>query len=441
MCFNIGSVTQSCQLNFIAGSAMPGSYLVIIRYSGLSGVESNLPTTLTFEVTGIPSPEPVPGTLVVYPFDRANIHVGESTFAKVTLSGSIGIENPVIVNITNSDASIATLESSVCYLTSANNTCTIVEYGIADGRVTFSTSTPGSDYPNETSEELVVSTPISPFDAPLGITYNGGYVYITNFNSGTVSSCSVSNGLLSGCKDSGADASLLEGPSGVVLNSAGTFAYIVNRFSNTVTACSVEVGGVLAGCVNSNILTNGTLYGGITLNATGNMLFITDIDRDVVIQCSVSGKSLTNCTDNVATTLYGPFGITLNQAGTMAFVAEYTTEGHIMQCPVIGNNALGVCSDTGATDLSSPSNIVLNPSENTAFIANQGGDTIVACTVAGGVLSNCLNSGAAELASPFGIVLTPDGVTAFITNFGNNMVSTCRVSGTTLSNCAYTGFY
>ena len=43
--------------------------------------------------------KPEPGILVISPFNQANIYVGESTFAVITLSGSVDVESPVIVTI------------------------------------------------------------------------------------------------------------------------------------------------------------------------------------------------------------------------------------------------------------------------------------------------------------------------------------------------------
>jgi hypothetical protein len=132
-------------------------------------------------------------------------------------------------------------------------------------------------------------------------------------------------------------------PTEIVLNSAGTYALITNQTSNTVTKCSIN-NGTLSNCANSGA-TGLFNPAGITLNPAGTYAFITNFDSSTVTQCSVDNGTLTNCANSGATRLSNPAGITLNPAGTYAFIANYRNNT-ITQCSV-NNGTLSNCAQTG----------------------------------------------------------------------------------------------
>ncbi len=294
--------------------------------------------------------------------------------------------------------------------------------------------------PDGTSQSMQIATPAVTvigfylFKGPKEIVLNsaGTYAFITD-SSNKVISCSIDNGTLSNCADSGATG--LNIPNGITLNSAGTYAFITNLGNSTVTQCSVS-NGTLSNCVNSGA-TGLLIPRAIALNSDSTYAFITNTNSTIT-QCSVDNGTLSKCTNSGATKLNNPGGITLNPAGTYAFITN-SDAGTVTQCSV-NNGTLFNCADSGATSLSVPFGITLNPTGTQAFITNPNINLVTQCSVNNGTLSNCANSGAKQLGAPYGITLNPAGTYAFITNNGDSTITQCSVNNGTLSNCAQTGF-
>ena len=221
---------------------------------------------------------------------------------------------------------------------------------------------------------------------------------------------------------------------------APSIAITTNPPSNisTVTQCSVN-GGNLSNCVDSGA-TGLSAPAGITLNSAGTIAFITNFNNSTVTQCSVNGGTLSNCANSGATAISYSYAMTLNSAGTIAFITNYGNNT-VTQCSVNGGT-LSNCADSGATGLSSPVGIILNSAGTIAFIANRSGGTnsaVTQCSVNGGTLSNCSNSGASGLNGAVGISFNSTETAVFITNIDNNTVTQCSVSGSTLNSCTSSG--
>ena len=186
---------------------------------------------------------------------------------------------------------------------------------------------------------------------PTGIALNpaGTQAFITNLGSDTVTQCSVNDGTLSKCANSGATG--LSVSNGITLNPAGNYAFITyynyDFFSDieysSIIQCSVN-NGTLSNCVNSGAtgLSNPT---GITLNPAGTYAFITNNNNSSVTQCSVNNGTLGNCADSGATGLSQPFGIALNPTGTYAFITNRYVNT-VTQCSV-NDGMLSNCAQTG----------------------------------------------------------------------------------------------
>lgn len=176
---------------------------------------------------------------------------------------------------------------------------------------------------------------------------------------------------------------------------------------------------------------------GITLNAAGTYAFIVNSGSDTVASCAVNESSLVNCTNSGATLLTSPSGITLSSDGTYAYINDSTK---VVKCNVSGGTLSG-CVNSGATGLFGASSIAFNPAGTYAFITEEyspGGD-ITQCSVSSGNLSSCASSGVTGLNTPSSIILNSAGTYAFFTNYYGNTTTQCSVSGGTLSDCTDSG--
>ncbi|AUH71484.1 beta-propeller fold lactonase family protein [Legionella sainthelensi] len=180
------------------------------------------------------------------------------------------------------------------------------------------------------------------FQSPIDIAINpaGTMAYVTNSGNNTVSQCVINQttGELSCPSTTGSG---FNGPGGITVNSAGTFAYIVNELANNISACGIDQ--------STGNFTSCAVYTGdfnhpnrITLNPGGNFAYVSngfgDTTPSEVFLCSVeqSTGALT-CPGTTGTGFNQPFGITINSANTIAYIANS------------GNNSVSLCNITQST--------------------------------------------------------------------------------------------
>lgn len=175
---------------------------------------------------------------------------------------------------------------------------------------------------------------------------------------------------------------------------------------------------------------------GITINPAGTYAFIVNSTASTVTQCSVSESNLVNCADSGAALLSTPRAITISPDGNYAYITNQASSA-VTKCNVSGGTLSG-CANSGATGITNPFGISLNPAGTYAFISNLGG-TVTQCSVSGGAFSSCSNSGATSLSLPASVTLNSAGTYAFFANYSNDTVTQCSVSGGVLSNCADSG--
>jgi trimeric autotransporter adhesin len=211
------------------------------------------------------------------------------------------------------------------------------------------------------------------FSAPRYIAFNraGTFAYVTNSGTNTVSKCSINiNGSFGTCVDSGVS-NIFNGPRGIIVNSSGSFAYVANSSNNTVSVCSIDAStSSFVACVNSG--NTGVVFNtprAISLNETGTFAYISNAG-----QSGTGANTVSVCPVNSSTGLFGacaysgnsgvsfnvPQGIAINLAGTIAYVANQTTN-IVLKCPIIaGTGLFGACSDSGGTSFSSPIGMSIN---------------------------------------------------------------------------------
>lgn len=282
------------------------------------------------------------------------------------------------------------------------------------------------------------------------------YIFVVNNNSNSISLCRVNtNGTLSHCITVGTG---LIAPFGIAINNTGTMIYITNGGSNNIAMCSVNATTKVLTCTNYNQVGVFDLPVGITLNPTNTFIYITNYNNDTVAICSLSGDTITACVDsgqlffgglegiaidpsntyayivqNSADAIYKctinpvngrftacvdsgatgtPFDepefITLNSAGTMAYITNDGGGSFILRCPIDNAGNLGICVNVNpGVDFAGPKQIVFNSTGTQAYVANTDTNTIFSCTVdINGNFSSCMDSGAIGFNGPWGIIIT-----------------------------------
>ncbi|KTC92098.1 NHL repeat-containing protein [Legionella cincinnatiensis] len=186
------------------------------------------------------------------------------------------------------------------------------------------------------------------FQSPIDIAINpaGTMAYVTNSGNNTISHCVINQttGELTCPSTTGSG---FNGPGGITVNPAGTFAYIVNELANNISACVIDQ--------STGNFTSCAVYAGdfnhpnrITLNPGGNFAYVSNGfgggSPSEVFLCSIeqSTGGLT-CPGTTGSGFNQPFGITINSANTIAYIANS------------GNSAVSLCNITQSTgELSCP---------------------------------------------------------------------------------------
>ena len=218
-------------------------------------------------------------------------------------------------------------------------------------------------------------------------------------------------------------------PSGIAINSYGTIAYIANSGANTVSQCAVNIStGALSGCINSG----GTGFDqpmGITLNTDGTIAYVANYGGGTVSQCVINSQTgaLSGCVNNVTIFTYAR-NVALNTVayGPVAYVAPFGSS-NILQCMISQTGGLSGCVDSDGTGFNNVSSITLNAAGTIAYV---GGGYIAQCAVniSTGALIGCVNS-----VTVFGdfITLNPAGTIAYLPSLSNNSITRCVINSQT----------
>ena len=320
--------------------------------------------------------------------------------------------------------STADITAAVRWNSSNNLIATIANGGLATGQSPGSTAiTAQFNSLTSNSANLTVVTPFS-------------RAYLTNLSgtdgeatpsAGTayVYSCAVeANGALNNCTSAEGGDNFNQ-PDGIAISN--THAYIANYGSTTVTSCTVTA-GILSACSESTGFYNPE---GVTLNTTGSSLYVANYNASNVLYCPVS--NLGSCTTAwQGTNASGPHQVIFNSSETKAYISDVSLSA-IFFCPAVTAGNLGTCVDSGigvGTILYSQEGIALNAAANLMYISNSGNGTVLLCSInSDGTISqnNCAATGG-NFNYPTGIVLSPNGQQAYVLDSGVGIVYLCSVN-------------
>jgi DNA-binding beta-propeller fold protein YncE len=278
------------------------------------------------------------------------------------------------------------------------------------------------------------------------IAINSFFVYITNQGPTgekkayvRVCSLSQSDGSITGCSTSNALPSLFT-ISGVAFNSAANRAYFISGIPPTVTDCHVDItSGNLSNCKNTVLINNNSLNGnGVVYNPFLGTLYVTisgtsgSSSDSYVYQCTLdSSGSVASCNngDTGANNLTYPTGISLNPAGTLAYIANYSSSNAVVSCdidPSSGN--FSNCTQNTAGDYNN--GIAVNPANTFVYASGQPDNVIRQCTIDSsnnGTISSCSNV-SLSWQNPTGMALNPVTNFLYVSNGTGNQVKKCTVS-------------
>lgn len=213
-------------------------------------------------------------------------------------------------------------------------------------------------------------------------------------------------------------------------------AYIANYNNNLITKCSIDSTGNLLSCENAGGNNDYNFGGpaGITLNSAGTTAYVTNMGAGNIAACTINPQdgTFSSCSDSGAEHFFfQPLGIALNPAGTIAYVADLS-DGSISLCQINSSGLFSSCQRHHLQGVVTAAGIAINSAGTLAYITNYFNSTVSKCAIDGttGELSSCTDSGNTGVAfeSPDGIALNTAGTMAYIVNYGHGGASQCPIN-------------
>jgi 6-phosphogluconolactonase (cycloisomerase 2 family) len=361
---------------------------------------------------------------------------------RTTAQGATLTVNSTIPNWTYPHAGISSSQSGVSFSGCTNN---------SNGQCIFSVS-------DTQSASLTITGATTPIVVRLcldgyGNTYNCENVtvqltsnaYVTNYDTGTISLCSVDSTTGTISSNCTTAASGFTTPRRIVLNSAGTLAYVVDESGGSnggIRLCQVNATtGLLTSCVQAAAFTAAS---DLVFSPSGTRAYVTDVTDGTISKCSVNTTTgaLSDChsilSSGVPTT-----GMALNPAGTIAYYAIAYPTNTITYCSV--NQVTGLLSNclTTGSGFSFPEAVTLNAAGTHAYISNNALGNISVCRVDTntGAFISCSYTAGGSFSGRGGVEFNSTGTLAYVPNFNTNLVYKCNVDASTghLSGCVDSG--
>jgi len=292
---------------------------------------------------------------------------------------------------------------------------------------------------NSTSPDLFLCSEPSPAQS-LGFsaTTPGQFLFVTNQGAGTLSSCQIdsSNRLLGGCS---IVATGFAAPEALAINPTGTKMYITNTSTSAMAVCQLDLStGEVSDCVDAGG-TGFNLPSGVAVSPDGSILYVSNgggINAVTACDIDVVTGGLSGCVQNVVPGVVTAFDLTLNNTGNRLYIADFT--GSTLSVCRANGTTVDLCDNTSGGNFDGPEGVTLSTSGEYAYIANNTSNSVTRCVVdvVTGLLSACnVTSGNFDGFGNVGLTLSDDF--AYVPNFTLNQLFLCSVQAETgeLFNC------
>ena len=282
----------------------------------------------------------------------------------------------------------------------------------------------------------------NPSNIGVGSVANPQFAYVANSASGTISAYRVDATTGALTPVAGSPFPDEWSPVSVTVNPAGTFAYAANSFGNTgpgtVSAYRINARTGALMPVAGSPFAAGIGPASVTVNPAGTFAYVANYGSNTVSAYRINAATgaLTPVAGSPFAAGVGPESFTVNSAGTFAYAANVN---------VVGSTATGTVSayridvKTGALSPVAGSpfaagagtvSVTVNPAGTFAYVANAGDGTVLDYRVdeKTGMLklagSNPVAIGSVS------VTVSPAGTFAYVVNWGNNTVSAYRIDAT-----------
>ena len=146
-----------------------------------------------------------------------------------------------------------------------------------------------------------------------GLAGLNGYMYVSNYDAGTISQIDVSNGSI---VNSNWASDILNTPEDFVINAAGTYMYVLDSSNNSIS--QVDMSG---GTVNNDNWTTASLDSpyGIVIDPLDEFMYVANYGNNTISKIDASNGQVVD--SSWVSLLDRPIGLVLNATGTYMYVA------------------------------------------------------------------------------------------------------------------------
>jgi 6-phosphogluconolactonase (cycloisomerase 2 family) len=198
------------------------------------------------------------------------------------------------------------------------------------------------------------------------------FAYIANFNNNTISYCPVkSDGSLEPCTavtNTGAGNNTFSGPKGLMVNPEASRLYVANATNSTVSYCALNATGGLVSCtaIPSSVGLSGP--SALAFHPGGNNAYVANTSGTNVSLCPVAANgSFNNCTSQ-SNTAAAYTGITLNAAGTYAYLVNGVTTVYKCSINQFNFRLSGCTANTNAAFANGAYGALLNAATSFVYV-------------------------------------------------------------------------
>lgn len=241
----------------------------------------------------------------------------------------------------------------------------------------------------------------------------GGYMYVSNWDAGTISKINMSNPstIVSNW------ATGLPHPQDLVINSAGTHMYVSNN-DNRISKIQIMPDGT-SSIVNYNWITGLFNPQGLVIDSAGTHIYVANNDYSnstiSKIQIMPDGSSLMIKSDWGSGLNY-PQGLLIDSTGTYMYVGNYS-DHNIKRILITDPNIVS----TWATGLNGPQYLVMDSLEKYIYVTTFSNDAITKIEIMSDGLSSVVDSSyVSGLNDPGDIIIYNNFL--YVANYGNGNI-------------------
>ena len=189
----------------------------------------------------------------------------------------------------------------------------------------------------------------------------GDYVYVGNWDSGTISKVELTTGLI---VNSNWASEVISQPNGITIDSSGNYMYVTSRINGTISKIDFPTGTI----INSSWVFGLNFPSDLVIDNTETYIYVTNSGNGQISKIRISDGFIFN--SSWVSGLSNPVGLTIDSTGTYMYVANLSN-GTISRIQMSDQTIT-----TWVSGLDSPNYLTINNTNNYMYVTNKNNGTI-----------------------------------------------------------------